>query len=281
MRPPTLGTSIGLVLADQGRQAAAVLLLDLLRLGHGGPQADGDVVGQVVAAQGEHRGVLDGPVGEDGDVGGAAADVHQADAQFLLVGGEHRLGRGQLLQHDVGHVQAGPVAGFDDVLGAGHGAGDDVHLGLQADAAHAERLADAVLLVDDELLGQDMDDLPVHGDGDGLGGVDDAAHVLLGDLAVLDGDDALGVDPLDVAAGDPGVDRFDLAAGHQLRLFDGLADRGDRALDVDDHPLAQPARRAGADADDVDPVLGDVADDGADLGGADVETDDQIFPFAC
>ena len=156
-----------------------------------------------------------------------------------------------------------------------------MHLGLQTDAAHAERFADAVLLVDDEFLGQDMDDFAVHGDGDGLGGVDDAAHVLLGDFAVLDGDHALGVEALDVAAGDTGIDRLDLAAGHQLGLFDGLADGGDRALDVDDDPFAQAAGRAGADADDVDAVLGDVADDGADLGGADIETDDQIFLFVC
>jgi hypothetical protein len=30
-------------------------------------------------------GVADGAIGEDGEVGGAAADVHQADAELLLV----------------------------------------------------------------------------------------------------------------------------------------------------------------------------------------------------
>ena len=47
--------------------------------------------------------------------------------------------------------------------------GHDERLGLQADAAHAHRLLDAVLVVDDELLRQDVDDLAVERDGHGLG----------------------------------------------------------------------------------------------------------------
>ena len=45
-------------------------------------------------------------------------------------------------------------------------------------AAHAQRGLDPVLLVDHELLGDDVDDLPVGRDGDGLGLVDDPADVL-------------------------------------------------------------------------------------------------------
>ena len=59
-------------------------------------------------------------------------------------------------------------------------AGDDVDVDLELDAVHAQRVLDAVLLVDDELLGDDVEDLPVGGDGDGLGLVDDPADVLAG-----------------------------------------------------------------------------------------------------
>ena len=85
---------------------------------------------------------------------------------------------------------------------------------------------------------------------------------------------------LDVAAGDARCRRRDLAAGHVLGLFDRALDRGDGGVDVDHHALAQPLRRVRADADDVDAVVGDLADDGADLGRADVEADDDVSASA-
>ncbi len=45
-------------------------------------------------------------------------------------------------------------------------------------------------------------------------------------------------------------------------------------------PLRNPSRRAGADTDDIEPVFGEIADDGADLGRADVEADNQVFSLA-
>ena len=57
--------------------------------------------------------------------------------------------------------------------------------------AMPERLLDAVLVVDDELLRQDVDDLAVERDGDRLGRVDDAGDVRLADLLVLHRHDAL------------------------------------------------------------------------------------------
>ena len=155
-----------------------------------------------------------------------------------------------------------------------------MHLGLQAHSAHPQRFLDAVLIVDDELLGQDVDHLAVHGNGDRLGGVDHAPDVFVVHLAVLDGDHALGVEAFDVAAGDAGENRLDLTAGHQLRLLQRLADGADRGLDVDHHPFAQPLGRAGADAHDVQPLVGEIADDGADLGGADIKPDNQIISLA-
>ena len=77
-------------------------------------------------------------------------------------------------------------------------------------------------------------------------------------------------------AGDRGVHRRDLAAGHVLGLVDGLLDRRDRRVDVDDVAAPQPLRRRGADADDVDAVLGHLARDAGDLRGADVESDDDL-----
>jgi hypothetical protein len=61
---------------------------------------------------------------------------------------------------------------FSAALCAGH----DVHLGLQAHAAHADRLLH-VLAVDHELLRLDQQQALVGRDVDGLGGLDHAGHV--------------------------------------------------------------------------------------------------------
>ncbi len=59
LRPPTVGTSIALVLVDQRRQRTAVLLLQPLRVGNRRAQADRQVVREVIPADGQHRGVPD------------------------------------------------------------------------------------------------------------------------------------------------------------------------------------------------------------------------------
>ncbi len=150
---------------------------------------------------------------------------------------------------------------------------------LQPHARHADRLLDTVLIVDHELLRQHVDDLPVHRQRDRARGVDHALDVGGGDLAVLDRHDAVAVEAADVRAGDPGEDRVDLAAGHQLGFADRLADRFDRGVDIDDHALAQTLRRGGADAHDLDSGLADFGDDRRDFVGADVESDDQARAF--
>ena len=146
--------------------------------------------------------------------GRARADVDQPDAELALVLGQDGLGRGDLVEDDLLDADLGPRDATLEVLERGHGGGDDVDVDLELDAAHADRVLDAVLVVDDELLGDDVDDVAVRGDGDGLGLVDDAPHVLAGDLAVLagDGDDAAAVEALDVGPGDAEEGRVDLHA---------------------------------------------------------------------
>ena len=149
---------------------------------------------------------------------------------------------------------------------------------LQPDGGHADRVLNAGLVVHDVLLGQHMDDLAVHRDGHRPGGVDHPLDILRGDLRALDGHDAAAVEAGDVPPGDAGVDRGDLTAGHELGFLHRLLDGLDRRLDVDDHPLAQPDRGVGADPDDADAVVGNLAHHRADFGGADVQADDDVFP---
>ena len=130
-------------------------------------------------------------------------------------------------------------------MGRGDRSGDDVDFGLQPDAGHAHRVLDPGLLIDDIFLGQDVDHLSIHGNGHGTGGIDDPLHIGFGDLGPLDGDDAAAVEAGDVPAGDAGVDRGYLAAGHQFGLFHGFFNGIHRGFDIDHHALAKPDRRGG------------------------------------
>ena len=178
-------------------------------------------------------------------------------------------------------VDAGAVHARDDVLRRALAAGDDVDVDLEARAGHADRRADAVLLVDDEVLRQHVEDLAAGRQRHRLGGVDRAPHVLARDLAVLagDGDHAAAVEALDVRARQREVHRVDLDAGHQLGLLDRLLDRVDRRLEVDDDAAPDAARLGDAEPDDVEAVAVEhLADDGRHLRRADVEPD-QISLF--
>src|SRR5690606_15989142 len=258
-------------------QRAAELLLDLLgRLGRGA-QRHRDVVGDLLAGDGQHRGMADGALGEHRDVRGAAADVDDGHAQFLFVLVENGVARGELLEDDVVDLEAAAADALDDVLRRAHRAGDDVHLGLHAHAAHADGLADALLAVDDEVLREDVQDLLVVGNGQRARRLDHPLDVAGADLVVADGDHAVGVEAVDVRTGDAGVHRQDLAAGHQLGLLDRALDRLHGGLDVGHHALLQAARRMVPDADDLDIAVAAVlGHDGEDLRGADVQPHDQV-----
>jgi hypothetical protein len=270
----------GLLRGHERRERAAVALLHVLGVGHGRAQADRDVVRHVVAAERQDRGVPDGAVAIEGDVRGAAPDVDDEDAELLLVRVQHGLRRGEPLEHDVVDGEPGAIDGADDVLHGGDGAGDDVHLDLQAHARHADGLPDPVAVVHDEALRQDVDDLAVLGHVDRARGLDHALDVGGAHLAVLpgDGDDAAAVHAPDVPARDARVDARDLDARHLLRLGDRRAHRLDGGVDVDDDAAAQPARGRGADADHVERAGGPrVRDQGADLGRAHVQSHDEVL----
>ena len=125
--------------------------------------------------------------------------------ELLLLGGDHRLRRGQRLEHEILHLQPGAVDAADHVAHRGRGPGDEVHLHLEPHPGHAERLLHPVLVVHHEGLGQHVDDLAVLGQVDRAGRVERALDVGLAHLAVLarDRHHAAAVDAADVAARHP------------------------------------------------------------------------------
>jgi hypothetical protein len=121
-----------------------------------------------------------------------------------------------------------------------------VHLGLEANADHVERVAYALLVVDDEGLRNHVEDFAVHGYHDGASRLDDPVHVLARYLPApaRHRDDAPGIDALDARAGGAAVDVPYLAPGHELRGLDRRRDRGKRGLDVDHDATAQAVEGA-------------------------------------
>ncbi len=137
-----------------------------------GAQAGGDIVGDMVAADRNHCGMLHRSVMINGDVGRAAADVDQRDAQFPFLVGKHRLCHCQRRQHNLRNIEAAAVAALDDILHRGHRPGDNVHLRFETDSGHAKGIPDAVLIIDDVILRQNVEHLAIHRDRHRLGGID-------------------------------------------------------------------------------------------------------------
>ena len=116
LRPPTLGTSMESSSGTIEVRAQPCFFLIFSASFTGRAERHRHVVGEVLAPHLEDGRVPEGALLEDRDVGGAAADVDEGDAQLLLVGGEARLGRRELRQDGVAHLEAGPVDARDGVL---------------------------------------------------------------------------------------------------------------------------------------------------------------------
>ena len=93
-------------------------------------------------------------------------------------------------------------------------------------------------------------------------------------LPARDGDDAAAVERLDVRARETQVHRVDVDARGQFRFVDGLFDRCDGGLEIDDDAATDPSGLRKAEPDDVESrVARHLPDDRGDLRGADVEAD--------
>ena len=195
--------------------------------------------------------MLDGAVDKNGDVRRAAAKIHQRHADFPFLVGQHGLGRGQGFQSDVRHFHFAAVAGTHDILRRGHGPGHDVHLHFQTHARHAQRIGNAALIVHNIFLRQNVDHFAVGGNIDGPGRIQRPVNIALRHFAAADGNDAVAVDAVDMAAGNAHVDGVNLAAGHEFGSLNGRTDGTHRLLNVDHYPLAHARADGSTDAHDL------------------------------
>jgi hypothetical protein len=209
------------------------LFLDLFGHFGGDAQAYRDILGDMVAADGQDHGVPDVAVDVDGEVSGAATDIADADAHLALGLVEDDLGRGEWVEDELGGLDVGGRDALAQVFDSGFGSGDDVGFDFQAVTEHADRRVDAFLTVEIEAALDDVDDLAVVGDGHGARLVNGLVDILLLDDATGNTDDTAGVDRGDVRTGQADEGGGDLQTGGALGFFhrarDGL--RGRRQID--------------------------------------------------
>src|SRR5277367_763159 len=236
----------GGVFFKQGAKGAGVLAFDFFSFVDGGAQADRQIVSEMIAADRDGGGVARDSAGEGDKFSGAAADVEEASAEFAFILSETGFGGSERLENRVVDADARAIHGGDNILGGGAGGGDDVHVGFEALADHADGVADIILGVEKKFLGKDVEHFAIFGKLHPASGFDGATHVVTLNIAGprADGDAATAVDAAHVDAGDSDQGGFDGHADDGFGFFDRAANGTDREVQIHDLAFA-PAFRFG------------------------------------
>ena len=150
-----------MVFLNHGGNSPTEFVFQHLRLLERSPQPYRQVIGKIIAAQGQFPGMLDSTVAENRQVRGAASDVKQGHSQLHLITTQYCMGRGDRFQHNLCHIQAGPIATGDQVVERSHVCRHDMDIGYQPHPGHTQWILNTGVIINHVLLGQDMDNLLV------------------------------------------------------------------------------------------------------------------------
>ena len=148
-------------------------------------------------------------------------------------------------------------------------------LGFQSHAIHPHRILDAVLVINDIFLRQNMDHLAIEGKGYGLCRINDAGDIRLFDFFFLDGYDPVTVEAFDMRTGDPRVHGSNITTRHELGFFDGSPDCLYSRVDIDNDAFAQSFRGISPHADYIDAVFCLFSHNSTHFGCPNVQPDNQ------
>ena len=183
LRPPTLATSIvsSSPTMDDSAQPERRLIRSASGIGVRSPTA---MSFQRIAADGDDAGVPEAAALEMAKSVVPPPISTSATPNSFSIRSQNRFARGELLEHGVTDGDAGAVHARDDVLRRRHAARDDVNVDLEPRPRHADGRADAILLIDDEILREHVENLASGRESHRFGGFD-GADVLARDLARL------------------------------------------------------------------------------------------------
>ena len=253
--PPTPGTSISSSSPTMRPSAQPDRRLSRSASAIGVRRPGGDVARDVVAADGDDAGVGDAAVDVEQDVGRAAADVDDGDADLLLVVAEDGLGAGERLR-----ARRRPPSGR-----SARRSGSTFWTQLVAAVTRftfTPRRTPAIP------MGSRMPSWlsTMYSRGrtcriwrSASTGMARAPSSTRSTSLRVTSPPAMAATPslrrrANVAAADARVDGPDLHAGHRLRALDRVLDRAHRPVDVGDDPLAEAAAWDDSDPEDRDAV---------------------------
>ncbi len=259
-------------------QCTGIANLDFLGILRRSAQSHGNVIGHLVTRHRNHRGVTDGALGKNSNVGGTTTDINQAYTQLHLVIGQDSHGRSQLLQNGTIQLNAATADALLHILGSISGAGHHMHPRFQTYARHTHRLAYALLLVDDVVLRQGVQNTLVGSNGHRLGCIQNTFQIPATHFTIVDSDTAVRVLAIDMTAGQAHISRMHMTLGQLLRLVNRFLDRLHRGLDINHHSFPQPACRTAAHAHHMQLITGQhLCNQRHHLGGANIQSDDHVL----
>src|SRR5438309_342574 len=161
-----------------------------------------------------------------------APHLHQGDAQLFLVVRQHRVGRGERLEHQLGRPVARPLHAAPQVLRGRGLHRHEVHLHLEPRARHPHGVRDAALLVDDVLLRDIVQQLVIASQRHRARDFVHPRHVLGRDLVPRHRHHPRRSARRDVLSRDAARHHVDLDARHALGVAHRRNDRSARLVDV-------------------------------------------------
>ena len=205
-----------------GQRYVERTLLDFQRIRaiHGNFQARGNIIGEMIAPDGDHPTVLNGAVPVHNVVGRPAANVDDNRPQLLMFRSEHCQRRRQTADGDIGDVERDLFDATNRILQPRFHAVDHMDVGFQFRANHPHRGLDPVGPIDIEPLADGVQHHMVHRDIDSLGVQHDVPDFVIGNLAILVGDDhaAAVVKAAEMATGHTRIHVPNLDVGAFFRL---------------------------------------------------------------
>src|SRR6266568_2042976 len=268
------------IVFEECRSRPAMAALDAFGFGNRRAQAHRKIVREMVTANGNDADVANhaGAIGEH--FGRAAADVEQAAAEVALVLGEACLGGSERLQYGVADENSRFVRRGYEILRRRDRRSDDVNVGDEPLADHADGVADVILHVDDEFVRKDVKNFAIFRERDVAGGVHGAAHVFALDVARArtQRDAASAIHSANMMSGDADKRFFDGNIGHAFGFFDGAANRTDRGIEIDDQTLAQAFGFGRAKRQKFNDLAFDFRDQDRSLSAANIQPH-QVFVF--
>lgn len=195
----------------------------------------------MVAAYGNGTCVADYAAAVDDEFGGAATDIEEAAAEVAFVLRKTGLGGSERFEDRVADQNPGAICGGDKILRGGDGRGDEMNVGFEALANHADGVANPVLGINGELMRQNVKHFAVFGKRDVARCIDGTANVVAFDIAgaIAEREAAAAVDSAHVAAGNADHRRFNRNVGYAFGFFDRATNRADRRIEIDDETFAE------------------------------------------